>query len=470
MIRVFFTFFAIFFSFQSYSQTTFKGVAKGYEKWTIRLITYQDYFTYQEKILAETHVDSAGNFELNYDALETEFCLLKIGKTLGGIYVEPNVNYTINFPKVDSIAAKYMQKESYVTLDISSDQTIDLNKLTRRFDTEYGQFTSDNIVAFVTKSAKNRVDTFSLHRTHAYAGIQNEYFQNYIKYNLARLKFSAHTSKKELYAEYLKNQPILYTNDAYMEFINLFYTDYFKTIPIANYDKLVDAVTVKMDPEAVKNLIKSERHLDDSALIELVLIRSLYENFHDPSFTRKSILYTLSKINSTSKIKEHIDLTWSIKNKLSGVEKGSYAPDFELVDIDGNKVWLSDYYKDKYVYLDFWATWCKPCVREMKLTPELHKKYGKDVVIVSISIDRKHRSMKRFAEKNKYKWVFLHYDGNEELKEVYKVYAIPLYYLIAPGGKVIFSPAPRPSKIESKFQKIKAQGKPRKKAYELISV
>ena len=67
--------------------------------------------------------------------------------------------------------------------------------------------------------------------------------------------------------------------------------------------------------------------------------------------------------------------------------------------MEGNKVMLSDYYKDKYVYIDFWATWCKPCIREMKLTPELHKSYGKDVVIVSISIDKRYKSMKKFAQK-----------------------------------------------------------------------
>ena len=156
--------FSIILFFQTSAQTNFQGLAKGYENWTIRLITYQDYFTYQEKILAETHVDSVGNFELNCDVKETQFCLLKIGKTLGGIYVEPNTSYSVNFPQVDSIAMKYMQKESYVTIDIQADQALDLNKLIRRFDSEYGKFTSDNIVAFVKKAARNVVDTFALNR------------------------------------------------------------------------------------------------------------------------------------------------------------------------------------------------------------------------------------------------------------------------------------------------------------------
>ena len=125
------------------------------------------------------------------------------------------------------------------------------------------------------------------------------------------------------------------------------------------------------------------------------------------------------------------------------MEKGSYAPDFELVDLEGNKVMLSDYYKDKYVYIDFWATWCKPCVREMKLTTKLHKNYGKDVVIVSISIDKRFRSMKKFANKNKYKWTFLHWNGNDELKEVYKVkrYSVILFNCPRRKGNILTSTA-----------------------------
>ena len=241
---------------------------------------------------------------------------MKIGKTLGGIYVEPNTSYSVNFPQVDSIAMKYMQKESYVTIDIQADQALDLNKLIRRFDSEYGKFTSDNIVAFVKKSARNVVDTFALNRQKAYSGIQNEYFQNYVNYNLARLKFSAYKSKKELYQEYLKGQPILYRNDSYMEFINLFYKDYFKTLPLVNYDKLVEAVTVKMNPRDISELMLLKGYLEDTVLTELILIRSLYENFHAPDFSRKSILYVLNEINSQSTEQEHTQITWSVRNKL----------------------------------------------------------------------------------------------------------------------------------------------------------
>lgn len=63
------------------------------------------------------------------------------------------------------------------------------------------------------------------------------------------------------------------------------------------------------------------------------------------------------------------------------------APDFSLLDLDGNKVALSDY-KGKVVFVNFWATWCGPCRGEIPEFVELIKNYGDDdFAILGISVD-----------------------------------------------------------------------------------
>ncbi|MGM0776508.1 TlpA disulfide reductase family protein [Cytobacillus firmus] len=57
-----------------------------------------------------------------------------------------------------------------------------------------------------------------------------------------------------------------------------------------------------------------------------------------------------------------------------GLEKGSLAPDFELTDMEGNPVKLSDF-RGKAVLLNFWASWCPPCRAEMPHMEKLYKKY-----------------------------------------------------------------------------------------------
>lgn len=57
--------------------------------------------------------------------------------------------------------------------------------------------------------------------------------------------------------------------------------------------------------------------------------------------------------------------------------------DFELLDLEGNRVRLSDY-SDKIVFLNFWATWCPPCKAEMPYMQEIHEEY-KDVAILAVN-------------------------------------------------------------------------------------
>ena len=81
-------------------------------------------------------------------------------------------------------------------------------------------------------------------------------------------------------------------------------------------------------------------------------------------------------------------VVYTIANYSGGVGApiGSIAPDFELKDADGNLVKLSDY-RGKLVFLNFWATWCEPCVWEMPLMMTLNdtlKDRGFEVLTVSV--------------------------------------------------------------------------------------
>jgi cytochrome c biogenesis protein CcmG/thiol:disulfide interchange protein DsbE len=62
------------------------------------------------------------------------------------------------------------------------------------------------------------------------------------------------------------------------------------------------------------------------------------------------------------------------------------APEFRLVSTDGKDIRLSEY-KGKVVIIDFWATWCGPCRKGIPDLIELQKEFGKDIVVIGISLD-----------------------------------------------------------------------------------
>ena len=129
-------------------------------------------------------------------------------------------------------------------------------------------------------------------------------------------------------------------------------------------------------------------------------------------------------------------------------------------DEKGKLVRLSDF-RGKYVYLDFWATWCVPCLKEMKVMPSLVKDYGDQVTFISVSLDNKYETMLEFLKKrdlpypgNEFKEYYLHFGGDKSIKEAYRIKSVPIYIFIDREGKIVKAPAERPSgKIEKTFRK-----------------
>jgi cytochrome c biogenesis protein CcmG/thiol:disulfide interchange protein DsbE len=81
-------------------------------------------------------------------------------------------------------------------------------------------------------------------------------------------------------------------------------------------------------------------------------------------------------------------IVWLQSSKYEPLLVGKVAPDFQLPDLNDKQLRLSDY-RGKVVFLNFWATWCKPCREEMPSMEVLNKTFEKEgLVILAVSIDR----------------------------------------------------------------------------------
>ena len=115
---------------------------------------------------------------------------------------------------------------------------------------------------------------------------------------------------------------------------------------------------------------------------------------------------------------------------------GRPAPDFHLQDLDGKEVRLASF-KGKVVLLDFWATWCGPCLEEMPKLNRLYKKFSdKNVTILGIDVLEDAETVRKFVQKNGYKYPILLATNKDSVIEDYGAHAYPSFVLIDKHGIV----------------------------------
>ncbi len=114
---------------------------------------------------------------------------------------------------------------------------------------------------------------------------------------------------------------------------------------------------------------------------------------------------------------------------------GKPASDFSLKDLDGKKQSLSSL-KGKVVLLDFWATWCGPCRRELPTIAKLHKELAdKGLAVVAVNVGEPLASVNAFLRKNAFElpvWL----DSDSEVSQRYSANSIPTLVVIDKTGKV----------------------------------
>ena len=121
-------------------------------------------------------------------------------------------------------------------------------------------------------------------------------------------------------------------------------------------------------------------------------------------------------------------------NKLSTLQPGQPAPDFTLHDPDSQPVSLSQF-KGKVVLLDFWASWCGPCIADLGTLRKIKEQVAaQPVVFLNVSLDANEAAWKQAIAKHQIKGVHVR---SEQVAQAYNVSGIPRYYLVDPQGLIV---------------------------------
>lgn len=119
------------------------------------------------------------------------------------------------------------------------------------------------------------------------------------------------------------------------------------------------------------------------------------------------------------------------------VEEGENAPDFSLPSIvEGQPAISMDSLKGKTVYVDFWASWCAPCLKSLPLYNEMYHKYkDQGLEIVAINVDNPVEDGLDFLIDTPLDFL-IPSDPDGETAELFQVIGMPTSYLINPDGEV----------------------------------
>lgn len=136
----------------------------------------------------------------------------------------------------------------------------------------------------------------------------------------------------------------------------------------------------------------------------------------------------------SSDAEEEEDNKATDKAGYSILSEGSEAPDFTVDINDGSSFSLSEQ-EGKVILLNFWATWCGPCVREMPAFQKLYEEYGDEIAILAVDVAEDRSITDAFIEEQGYTFPIA-YDEMGKVGSLYPTEGIPYTLVIGKDGKV----------------------------------
>jgi len=191
-------------------------------------------------------------------------------------------------------------------------------------------------------------------------------------------------------------------------------------------------------------LAKYPRTGDDRLNI-LAAKGQLYYTLDDPAKALEIFQQVKSEFPSTQLNGNTDDFLAALKDEANRkqvrdtLKPGTTFPDFNENDLQDNALSIAKY-KGKVVLVDFWATWCPPCVASVPEIQKVYNKYhDKGFEVVGISLDEEKDALEKFVKQRKLPWP-QHFDGKRfdgPLALKYGVNVAPTTYLVGRDGKIL---------------------------------
>ncbi|MBK8627467.1 MAG: TlpA family protein disulfide reductase [Saprospiraceae bacterium] len=256
------------------------------------------------------------------------------------------------------------------------------------------------------------------------------------------------------YYEYVKPDSILILSETYDSFLQNIEVDSDDKLMVPSYHDFLPLYLdfkTKLDssdaekPIFVKKFDSIKEKFQSLKVKELLYYQLLNEGMQMSVNDVALVIEEYTKLQTNKIYNEEIN---TVFNGWRHILAGKKAPSWEYQNLTGKKYGTSTFI-GKVIYIDIWATWCGPCLRELPFLEKLQENYkgNNDIAFVSISIDQDKPAWEAMLKQKNMVGIQLIADQawNSKIVSDYRISGIPRFIIIDKQGNIINANAPRPS-------------------------
>ncbi len=419
----------------------------------VEIFYYTDYVTNSTRS-AEAELDANNSFEAEIPMGEAAFVHMRIPRRTITLYLEPGADVNIVFDAQDSEKKPeltgHKAGESSFLLSYNQDveskfgQMSMLNRARELNPVEFASFVRD---AYEEKMAYLReyprytdldAGFVSLMETN----MKYEKFNHLMEYPYIRRQLDPAGEIPELpgsYFDFLDDDELFSdektSSRAYVNFVSTYLHHHLEQ-SAPEYDTDEDYMRIRY--ETALELFAGET-------LDIALAGALVSMLNFGDYQQAVAFYDRFVEDATTE--KYREIVGEVYENVSSLAPGMPAPGFTLTGIDGEQVSLEDF-RGKVVYLDFWASWCGPCMQQVPYAKELKKRMEAydDLVFLYISVDTDEEAWRRTVREQEIEGVHLNVPGfRHEVPQSYNLQGVPTFYLIGRDGNIADNRPPRPS-------------------------
>ncbi|MDP3180638.1 MAG: hypothetical protein Q8M67_02375, partial [Bacteroidota bacterium] len=390
--------------------------------------------------LGDIRINISGEFNLQFELLETCQCFADFDGYHGMIYLEPGKTYELILPPKRTLTEAQKRnpfaKSEPVWFGISKPDQNELNFQIQKFEQAYAIYENKYFDQIFINRSKSLVDTVKKILDKEFTRSNLPLFESHKLYRKANLEFALHQGKSAGFMEaYFSKGTPQYNLAAYSNLFNQVFIDYFNV--------LINSVKNTEIKKWIQN--GSLQNLDEyfqkqlnfsKELAHWVLLKSMKDAYYSKQFSKSSILKMLDQVPKSGWTTYEQKTAQLIRSKLVYLSVGTNPPDMVLKDSKGLNIKFSDY-RNSYIYLHFTDPKNTICQQHLNELKKIAAHYPEKLVIINVI-----PSGSTFNNNSNWSGIFTTTINN--LEDSYKVKTFPNSFLIGKDGKLLLSPAPNP--------------------------